>query len=791
MSKPSINIRFKAAPLPQSFLNCYEVANPSGLEWFARTYKVERLDGRPSAHEDRAAITDAIWKLRGQHKDRCPGNSFVVDVDATTVVVSDSWDIPVPSTYGDYKITKGRDFVVRADDPQTQSLASAIIRQGLRNYLKRNTSSDLGAFWQDYGSFCQRPSMTENGDGTGVVCRKFEIGVKVLSGGRRVMEIIINSIVVDNKTFADYYRDGRADVLAGMIAAKQEKRFNRQNKPGNVRAVRECANGNEVKAVELDDPTSIINHGKLSRVEQAKFATSVTSCHRYGGTTEDSPLTELRLIFDTQETQEDHSETILEPDERERLMRQMREFLNGAEIYGQPIFFSETPFDTSVLRRTLVLPPSIRVIGANGKEEVLEAPSVATEDGLKKRARRRFEHIRRYGFLQQRPIKPLLAWKSGPADRHADRLLEDMNLILAEQGIKYKFDLFRYHSVEEIRRKVEAGEYDALLAVLPEGRDAAYGDNDTHEQIKRRVEVPSQCIHFDNTLSTKWADRSREELEAKDPKHARRIRRQYELCIGGLLVKHNWVPFAPADPFNYNVQVGIDVGGKDDTDVFSCIGYGFQAPASGLLFLPEKIPVDVSKAEPIPSDSLYKGLLDQFEMLHSALTAEGRQPDFDRVLFLRDGRLLGDGKRWNERQGLERLYAELRKRDWIGERSVWTAVEVHKDAEGWRVFRNEGRVMNSLAGECIFPYDDDDVALVCTTGAQFVTQGTVRPLMLRVINISGRAQLNDVIRDVVWGADMCFTKPDTGMRLPWVLNVADSGALQQSRSYSITGITAS
>ena len=42
---------------------------------------------------------------------------------------------------------------------------------------------------------------------------------------------------------------------------------------------------------------------------------------------------------------------------------------------------------------------------------------------------------------------------------------------------------------------------------------------------------------------------------------------------------------------------------------------------------------------------------------------------------------------------------------------------------------------------------------------------------------------------MVWEADMCFTKPDIGMSLPWVLHVSDAGALQLARSYQITGIT--
>src|SRR5205085_1997972 len=175
--------------------------------------------------------------------------------------------------------------------------------------------------------------------------------------------------------------------------------------------------------------------------------------------------------------------------------------------YGQPIFLSETPFDAANLRRTFLLPPSVRVRGADGTEEIIKAPTAASEDMLRKRARLRSEHIRRYGFLQQRPINPLLAWTLRAGEQPADRLLEDMNRILAEQGINFKFTLFRYDTVEEIKREVEEKEYDTLLAVLPEGRDKPYDENDTHEQIKRRIEVPSQCIHFDNTLTTDWTRR--------------------------------------------------------------------------------------------------------------------------------------------------------------------------------------------------------------------------------------------------------------------------------------------
>ena len=176
--------------------------------------------------------------------------------------------------------------------------------------------------------------------------------------------------------------------------------------------------------------------------------------------------------------------------------------------------------------------------------------------------------------------------------------------------------------------------------------------------------------------------------------------------------------------------------------------------------------------------------------MRSTLISAGRVPDFERVLFYRDGPLHGNGDAWNEKDAITDLHKELLNRAWITDASIWTATEIMKFAEGWRLFRGEAGARNPLAGRYVFAFDDEDVALVCTTGDQSLTQGTACPLMVRIVDIYGKADRLDVIQDLIWQADLCFTKPDVGMRLPWVLHVADVGALQQSRSYLITGITA-
>ena len=90
----------------------------------------------------------------------------------------------------------------------------------------------------------------------------------------------------------------------------------------------------------------------------------------------------------------------------------------------------------------------------------------------------------------------------------------------------------------------------------------------------------------------------------------------------------------------------------------------------------------------------------------------------------------------------------------------------------------------------MLPFLDDSEGLIFTTGQPYLKQGTANPLKFNILNISGQYNIEKVTQDLVWGADMCFTKIDMSGSLPWVLKIADSGALQLSRSHHISGITA-
>lgn len=788
-AEPDSSATVAVASPPANFLNAYSILDTGRLAWDVRTYLIERTDGKPQTHKDRGAVKQAAWAFKTKHNARCRSYGFLFEVDERTVVMPAGWDLPSGEVIDGYRITRGDTFTARGSDPAHRAIIAGVLREVLKKRFKDNPSKHLGPLWRDFGRHCQMPK--PNG-GRFNFCRNFEASAKLLRGGRWVVEIMVGTSTLDSRSLADYYRRGEVRELAEMILAKQ---VNRKTRDHGQTAVGVWIPGGSPAApsaevLDLEDPGIIVAHGTLSREDQMTRAAGNVRCLRYRSPSSEIALANARLVLDTQITGEDHAETIIAPAVRAGLMGHVRDLLDGADAYGCTVRLDSSPLSAEEFETLAIAPPAIRVRGDGGAEMVIPAPAGTSEEELRSRAKERSRNIHRNGFLEKRPINPLLACPTEFGERRATRMARDMNYLLGRHGVEQTFDFFLYGDAQAIRRRVEEGAYDALLAVLPEGIHVPPGPDDTHEQIKRLVEVPSQCIKMDNTLPATWVDRPHKEFTMKDGRRAARIKQRYELCVINLLVKHHWVPFAPVDAFFYNVHVGLDVGGKDNTTAMACLGHGFRNPAAGLVFLPQHIPLFGRQTEPIPPDALKAGLRGLFEQAHSEISAHGMAPDFERTIFYRDGRLLGRGDEWNEKEALTGLHRDFLDRGWITENSVWTAVEVMKDAEGWRLFNQGDWPGNPLVGLCVFPFDDADTALVCTTGRPYLTQGTAGPVKIQIHHIHGRATREVVIKDLVWQADMGFTKPDMGLSLPWVLHVADRGALQVSKSYKVSGVTA-
>ena len=772
----------------QEFLNAYETLNLDSCTWPVNMYRVQALSNEKTDHKNRGKLRNIMWDLRRKNGEQCVGYGFIIDTDKNTVITPEAWNLPDQSNFQGYRIKKVSSFDAKSTNPDHKNIILSILQESIKQHFKQGYSDELGVLWQDFNDFCQIPANSIMRNGI-IFCRKFNASVEHLRNNRWVIQVSVTARMVDSRTFSDYYQASEVQQLNHMIQAKQTNRLTRKNQPPSVRVL--SSYNNTIGVVDLDNPHEIYTDSLLEPAEQQAMSNKMICCSKFKQQSSNIPSNQIRLILDSQLTSKTHQETLIAPHERFRWYNALRNFLHDFNAYDHSIQLSEQPVNIASFDEARILPPSIWVKGSKNKPFKLSKPKEFNRRSLENRTKKRSQLIRDNGYLEQRFINPLLAYPDQFGEERAIRLQKDLNDLVKRQGLDFRFSTsISFNDINAIEEEMYRNEHDALLAVLPEPKRSVYTNSDTHEKIKRKIQAPSQCIHIDNTLPSNWLKYPSQDLKELNHKLFRRITNNYQQCILGLLVKHHWVPFVPADRFHYNVHVGIDVGGRHNTHVMSCIGYGFNRPDEGLAFLPQKIHVEVQQAEPILADYLYDGLLSHFEELRTRLSKANFEVDYNKVIFFRDGEYRGSINTWNETDALKRLYQTLLERKWIHSDAIWTAVEVSKRAGHWRILRQHNQqIYNPLVGYVSYPFENPNHALVCTSGSPYLTQGTASPILVKIHDIGGRAKREEVIRDLIWEADMSFTKIDTGLSLPWVLHVANKGALQLAKSYYITGVT--
>ena len=768
--------------------NGFEIMNAADLNWDMRSYRVTKLD-KPAGAKEYRKMETALWKLRNQHLDTCPGNGIVVALDHETVLVPQSWSLPQQTSFMGYQIEPAGSLKLSAQNPSHRHAVREVIKRSVRNHLKFNYQEELGPLWQDFGGFCESPALKQpTGDAT--YCRRLEIVPEVLAGGRWVVKIDLSTRSVDTRSLADYYYTGEVETLETYIRLKRTNRLNRsQSGATAIRVLEFCKGSSNYRVRDLVQPEAFAEHTKLPPTAQREFADKGVVCSNFPSRDATIALANLHLILDTQITGEAHRETILDPSLRDEWYYRVRNSVVDAELLGVRLALTPDLVIVPDSRQQLIAPPALSLKINKGTVGTLPAPKGVTAEALSQRITERNRKVRQHGFLTSRPTSPLLAWPNRFSKQQAERMLDDLNLLAREQGAPIKIGgPFMYDAPLDIAREIERTGYDSVIAVLPEGSRQPQQDHDTHERIKKALQVESQCIHYDKTLHPRWLKASWGEIENRDRYQARSTESNYRAVLLNLLVKRGWLPFFPADPFAFNVHVGIDVGGIHNSVAAVCVGYGLSD--SRPAFLPEKLESSAPQADPIHPDTLATGLLDIFRRIARPFTDRGLSPNFERLLFFRDGDLKGQGDAWHESDAFETLFRELREENLVSDEAVWVAVEISKRATLFKQFSQmDGRLLNPTIGQVTFPYDDEHLALVSTTGEPYLSQGTAAPLLVKMRPVVGNFDKVDVLRDLIWEADMCFTKLDTGMSLPFVLHVADKGALQMSRLYTYTGIT--
>lgn len=387
-------------------INAYEIEGIAGMAWPVRRYAVRRRDGVDLRQEDRGRMKNAAFGLRRDYRAQCSGYGFIIDVDERTLVVPKSWVFPSGVERDGLIFDLTDEFDVRSIEPGHDVIVAAILREALKRHLKDRRSQHFGGLWQDFARFCQMPRL---GSHDRVAhCRGFEALAKRMTGQRWVFTIAVSTTAVDGRSIADYLSRGEAAELAELIHMKQSSHVRRDDSPGAVRAfVHGAVGAQEGRIVELDEPDVLAAYDSLSAADQRQLVGTPIRCHAFMREPELLPPGSLYLVLDTHQTEELHSDTILEPAERFDFTSDVRQHLSGADLFGAHLTLSEQPFDCSD-SAVLVIPPAIRIKGPRGID-ILRCAEPVTEAALHNRARERKDRIVKNGFLVSRPMRPLLA----------------------------------------------------------------------------------------------------------------------------------------------------------------------------------------------------------------------------------------------------------------------------------------------------------------------------------------------------------------------------------------------
>lgn len=773
--------------------NAFEIVNPHEFAWEVAFYRVTSKTKKVT----RSVAKNAAWEARERNKGRgAKGLGYIVDIADDQVVVPAAWSFDERQIYDGCSLRREETQTVRPGPHSNPNLVCRILEDAMRWHFRKTGGAQFGQLWRDYGDFCQMPPASHGRKNANnprfSFCRRMGLQVRALAGNRWAVQFLASTAAIDGRPLSVYYAQGQVEQLHEMVEAKRLNRLDRRSHEVNINVWHDQRTkiGQKAEVLTLTDPEIFAKHAELEPLEQRALGRDKLECHRYEKPAKHLPLENLYLLLDSQITGQDHRETILEPAVRIDVAMKMRAAINGCDVFGAAVQLASELLPVDSFDHQEFLPPPLYICGERGVE-ILPAPRRFEPSLLAERARQRAERVRRFGFLNGRTLNPLLAYPDNRLSaRDAGIVQGFLNDSFREQGIEFGFErALAFRSVDQIQRVVRDDGYDCAFVLLPESRRSGRHANSVHRKLKKTLQIPSQCIHWDNALPPLFHGLDPRQMRHEAAHVFRRVQRQLDLSLSNLLVKANCIPFVSAASYHYNVHLALDVGGRANNKVMACLAHNLARPGEIVSYMPREISVDAGQSEPIPADSLYDGLERALEELHAELTAAGIRPDFSTLLVLRDGELLGDGDRWNERDALVRLRDMALARGWIDETAIWTAAEIMKNAEGWRVFEPGNPPRNPVVGSCYFPFADPHEALVSTTGRPFLPHGTAAPLRVRWSDIQGRARREHVLRDIVWEADMCFTKMDMAEKLPWSLHIADVGALQLAHAYQPVGVT--
>jgi hypothetical protein len=285
------------------------------------------------------------------------------------------------------------------------------------------------------------------------------------------------------------------------------------------------------------------------------------------------------------------------------------------------------------------------------------------------------------------------------------------------------------------------------LLILP-----SRGESDLHNYIKKHLwpDIQCQCASADSIAS--FYENGQSGWVVNEESRRRYSSYLRYLALGVLIVNRKWIS-ALSEPLKYDVYVGIDVLNRMAGFTYVYLG-GKKAYFRSY---------PTQQKEKLSARNLRKVLRDDLERdIHDL----GITPKH--IIVHRDGRSFS-----TEIRGLHEAIRSLKGEGVVVPDALVGVVEIHKQS-AYPLRMAEGIGLDSLGNPQVGSWFrlSDEEGIVCNTGTPFLTQGTAKPLHVRIAD--GNLEIEKVLEDVFALSNLTWSAPDKCQRLPITTKLGDT-----------------
>ena len=285
------------------------------------------------------------------------------------------------------------------------------------------------------------------------------------------------------------------------------------------------------------------------------------------------------------------------------------------------------------------------------------------------------------------------------------------------------------------------------LLILP-----SQAESNLHNYIKKRLwpDIQCQCASADSIK--RFYQNDRDNWVVKEESRRRYSSYLRYLALGVLIVNRKWIS-ALSEPLKYDVHIGIDALNR-------MVGFTYVYLGGKKVYFRS---YPTQQKEKLSASNLRKVLRDDLERDIHDLGITPRH-----VVVHRDGRSFPA-----EIKGFYEAIRSLKGEGVIGPDTLVGVVEIHKQS-AYPLRMAEGIGLDSLDNPRVGSWFrlDDNEGIVCNTGAPFLTQGTAKPLHVRIAD--GDLEIEKVLEDVFALSNLTWSAPDKCQRLPITTKLGDT-----------------